>query len=267
MVPRILPVGRVFDGPTLLFDWSALEALADRSRETYAAAEPFPHVVLDGFLPADAVARLVGEFPPVEEFAADGPEGGNKIGKHDSTARTPMGAFTRSLLAQLSCAPFVDFLERLSGVAGLVSDPRGIDSALRHFVRGGRLAVHADFNMKGRLGLERRVNLILYVNEHWPAEYGGALELWDKQMIGCVKRIPPVFNRAIVFSPLDGAYHGFPDPVRCPAGESRKSLQLYYYAAPRPTVRPHRTIWRRRSYRSLVGRLRRRVSAGWSTRR
>jgi hypothetical protein len=260
MVTCTSPIGRVVEGPALLFDPSDLEKLADRLREDYAIAQPFPHVVLDDFLPVAAANRLVGEFPPVDEFVRDGPEGGNKIGKFDSSPRTPLGVFTRGLIAQLSSSPFMDFLERLSGVSGLLSDPRGVDSALRHFVRGGRLAVHADFNRQTRLGLERRLNLILYLNEHWPAEYGGALELWDRDMMGCVRRISPLFNRAVVFSPTDEAYHGFPDPVRCPEGDSRKSLQLYYYAAPRHGVELHYTIWRRRSLRSLVGRLRRRVS-------
>jgi hypothetical protein len=258
------PLGRVVESPALLFDRAALERLADRLREGYANAQPFPHAVLDHFLPEEAAARLVGEFPPVDEFVRDGTEGGNKLGKFNSAQRTPLGTFTRGLLAQLSCSPFTDFLERLSGVSGLVPEPRGVNSALRHFVRGGRLAVHADFSRTWGLGLERRVNLILYLNRHWPVEYGGALELWDRKMAACVKSIPPVFNRAIVFNPSSDAYHGFPDPLRCPEGESRKSLQLYYYAAPRVGVQLHSTIWRRRPVRWLVGRLRRRVVGLWS---
>jgi hypothetical protein len=256
--PVMPALARVVDG-VVLFDRTALERAAAARRDAYAHAAPFPHVVLDAFLPIEAAERIADEFPPIDGFVADGPEGGNKIGKHDSSARTTIGPFTRGVLAQLSCAPFTDFLEHLTGVAGLVSDPRGVDGALRHFVRGGRLAVHADFNVKGRLGLERRVNLIVYLNRRWPEEYGGALELWNRDMSACVTRVAPVFNRAVVFSPVDDGYHGFPEPLRCPEGESRKSLQLYYYAAPRPWVRPHLTLWRRPSYRGVLRRLRRRL--------
>jgi hypothetical protein len=242
--PRPQSIGELVNGPVLVFDRSALERLADGLREEYASAQPFPHVVLDDFLPGEAAARLVDEFPRVDEFARDATEGGNKLGKFNSAPRTPLGVFTRGLLAQLSCSPFVDFLERLSGVSGLVPNPRGVDGALRHFVRGGSLAIHADFNWKRSLELERRVNFILYLNEPWPQEYGGALELWDREGVACARRILPVFNRAIVFRPGRDAYHGFPDPVRCPEGGSRKSLQLYYYTAPRPESPPHSTIWR-----------------------
>jgi hypothetical protein len=82
--------------------------------------KPFPHVVLDDFLPAEAAARLLDEFPPIDAFVSDGPEGGNKVGKYDSTLVTELSPFIRNLLAQLCCSPFVDFLESLSGVSGLV---------------------------------------------------------------------------------------------------------------------------------------------------
>jgi hypothetical protein len=262
---RDTALGHVVEGPALLFDRAALDGLAERLRADYAAAQPFPHAVLDDFLPAEAAARLVREFPPIDAFRPDGPEGGNKAGKYDSAARTAVGAFTRGLLAQLCCSPFMPFLERLSGVPELLPDPRGVDSALRHFVRGGRLNVHADFNRRGELGLERRVNLILYLNEHWPESYGGALELWDRDMKRCVTRIPPAFNRAIVFNVAEDAYHGFPDPVQCAEGESRKSLQLYYYAAPRPGATPHSTLWRHGPKPSLARRVRGRLQRMWST--
>jgi hypothetical protein len=254
------PLGRVVEAPALLFDRAALEALAGRLRTPYAQAQPFPHVVIDGFLPPEAAARLVDEFPPISEFAWDGPEGGNKIGKYDSTESTPLGPFTRGVLAQLCCSPFLAFLERLSGIAGLVPDARGIERALRHFVPGGRLAIHADFNTSRALGLERRLNFILYLNRHWPPEYGGALELWDREMTGCVKSIAPTFNRAVVFDPANDGYHGFPDPVRCPDGDSRKTLQLYYYAAPRLEVPRQGTTWRWHPDDSLLARLRRRFT-------
>jgi len=215
--------------------------------------------VLDDFLPAEAAARLLDEFPPIDAFVSDGPEGGNKVGKYDSTLVTELSPFIRNLLAQLCCSPFVDFLESLSGVSGLVPDPHGTDHALRHFVRGGSLALHADFNTQKSLGLERRVNIILYLNRNWPAEYGAALEFWDRDMTVCAKSIAPVFNRAVVFSPTSDAYHGFPDPVRCPEGESRKSLQLYYYAAPRSGVALHGTT-RWHAQNSLLTRLRRRLT-------
>src|SRR5688572_5257129 len=46
-----------------LFDADHLVGLADRNRETYATADPFPHVVLDNFLPEDVASSVLREFP------------------------------------------------------------------------------------------------------------------------------------------------------------------------------------------------------------
>ncbi len=49
-----------------------------------------------------------------------------------------------------------------------------------------------------------------------------------------LSRIAPEFNRAVIFTTNDRTPHGFPEPLLCPQGETRKSLQLYYYTAGRP---------------------------------
>ena len=44
------------------------------------------------------------------------------------------------------------------------------------------LKVHADFNYHGHLKVDRRLNLLLYLNENWSEDFGGHLQLWDKEM-------------------------------------------------------------------------------------
>jgi hypothetical protein len=53
----------------------------------------------------------------------------------------------------------------------------------------------------------------------------------------CVQRVAPVFNRCIIFAVGPRALHGFPDPIQCPAGVSRKCLALYYFTAEKPAPR------------------------------
>jgi hypothetical protein len=50
----------------------------------------------------------------------------------------------------------------------------------------------------------------------------------------CEKRIMPVFNRMVIFDTTDFSYHGHPDRLACPEGNSRKSLALYYFSNGRP---------------------------------
>ena len=73
------------------------------------------------------------------------------------------------------------------------------------------------------------MNLILYLNPGWREEWGGALELWERNMTRCAARYLPLLNHALIFTTDEQSLHGFPDPLTCPVGQSRKSLALYYY--------------------------------------
>ena len=66
--------------------------------------------------------------------------------------------------------------------------------------------MHIDFNFHKRLRLDRRINLIVYLNRDWREEYNGHLELWDRTMTRCVRKVLPVFNRCVVFSTTDTSY-------------------------------------------------------------
>ena len=83
--------------------------------------------------------------------------------------------------------------------------------------------------------MDRRLNILIYLNKNWKKEYGGDLELWDKEMKNCKKKISPNFNKMVIFSTNDYSYHGHPEPVNCPVDFSRKSLALYYFSKGRPS--------------------------------
>jgi hypothetical protein len=91
--------------------------------------------------------------------------------------------------------------------------------------------VHADFNHHVSMNLERRINLLIYLNADWEPEYGGQLELWDNDMAKCCHSIVPALNRAVMFNTTSFSNHGNPNPVNHPLGISRKSIALYYYTA------------------------------------
>ncbi|HEV3457665.1 MAG TPA: 2OG-Fe(II) oxygenase, partial [Thermoanaerobaculia bacterium] len=94
--------------------------------------------------------------------------------------------------------------------------------------------------------LDRRLNLIVYLNKDWLPEYGGEIELWDRDMRRCAQRVLPVFNRTIVFNTTDTSFHGHPTPLACPDGRTRKSVSFYYYSNGRPAEErsaPHDTLF------------------------
>ncbi len=82
------------------------------------------------------------------------------------------------------------------------------------------------------------MNLLLYLNDGCPAEYGGGLELWSTAMKRCVEKIAPLGNRVVIFNTDADAFHGHPEPLQCPPGVARQSMALYYFTAEEdPVVR------------------------------
>lgn len=220
---------------------------ADPLREQYRSATPFPHIVLDGLFPDDVLARVLEQFPKPDEIdwvRFDSPTE-KKLGYfHTSELRDDLWRF----LMHMNSPPMLEFLERLTGIEGLVPDPYFGGAGPHQILPGGYLKVHADFNVHPKLNLDRRLNMLIYVNRDWREEYGGHLELWDTQMSACCEKILPVFNRTVVFDTTDTSYHGHPEPLRCPEGMSRKSVSLYYYTNGRPQEErtpPHDTIFKK----------------------
>jgi Rps23 Pro-64 3,4-dihydroxylase Tpa1-like proline 4-hydroxylase len=137
-------------------------------------------------------------------------------------------------LQELNSAEFLKFLESLTGIEGLIGDPYYEGGGIHETKKGGFLKVHTDFNYHKKLKLDRRINLLLYLNSDWKEEYGGHLELWDTDMSSCRRKLLPVINRMVIFSTTDFSYHGHPEPLSCPDNRSRRSLAFYYYTNGRP---------------------------------
>ncbi len=95
------------------------------------------------------------------------------------------------MLNEFNGLAFIDFLEELTGIRGLIPDTHFRGGAVHQVLPGGSLAIHADFNHDKYRKLDRRINVLLYFNKDWKDAYGGALELWDTKMKECRQRILP----------------------------------------------------------------------------
>lgn len=226
-----------------------LRDLAIKYSEAYSQAKPFPHIIINDFLPENLLENILNEFPKVD--AIDWQNFDNTSEKKlASKHELQMGDTTRLLLYQLNSSVFINFLESLTGIDGIISDPHFEGGGLHQIKRGGYLKMHVDFNRHNKLRLDRRLNLLIYLNKNWKEEYGGHLELWDRDMTRCEKKILPIFNRCVIFSTTDFSYHGHPEPLTCPEGQTRKSLALYYYSNGRPVEETsnssHSTIFQAR---------------------
>jgi hypothetical protein len=219
-----------------------------RWQRLYRAAEPYPHIVLDGFLPPERAARAADAFPTLADlpwYLYDNVFE-KKLVYNDVTE---MPQVLSDLMWDLNSTSFVALMEELSGIPELMADDSFRGGGLHCVRRGGKLDIHADFNIHPTTGLHRRLNAILFLNREWKPEYGGALELWNEDMSSCVQRILPEFNRLVVFRVDDTAFHGHPEPLQAPEGVLRKSMAWYYYSAGSPRAgpaMPHSTLYQRR---------------------
>jgi hypothetical protein len=209
-----------------------------RLARTYADASPFPHIVMDDFFPADRLKRVTAEL----RAARIDPEapGYGFMGKRRCSDPDKFPPEARRLIDDLTAPPFLRWLEELTGIADLQNDPFFEGGGLHQIPPGGYLKIHTDFNWHKRLGLHRRINLLLYLNEGWNEDWGGHLELWDEAAIGdphasAAVSIAPLFNRVVIFSTTDTSYHGHPVPLACPPDRTRNSIALYYYTKERPS--------------------------------
>ena len=216
----------------------------------FSLAEPFRHVVIDGFLDEDFCRRLRTDFPNFEERHALNEMGqvGGKAVRMD--VRDISDAY-RELDRHLQSQEFLDFVSAVTGIPDLLHDPDYVGGGTHENRHGQGLDAHVDFNYHPRTRWHRRLNLIVYLNEQWEPDWGGELELhsdpWDASA-NRTTAVSPLMNRAVIFETTESSWHGF-SRIELPEGarsNSRKSFAIYLYTSTRPaseTAPPHATIY------------------------
>lgn len=211
-----------------------LAQVAADSRDNYANANPFPFIKFDDFFSDDLLNNVLNEFPDLAHEDAREFSNSNER-KFAGKGEISFGGQTRLLMHFLNSEPFLEFIQSITGIEEkLLGDPYFTGGGLHEIKPGGLLKVHADFNKNRLTGLDRRVNVLIYLNKDWEDTYGGHFELWNSDVTECAERILPLFNRLVIFTTTDFSYHGHPNPLTCPDHRSRKSLALYYYSNGRP---------------------------------
>jgi len=213
-----------------LSDSATLASEGKKLSDAYAGNTPWPHIVIDDFLDPQLLEKVREEAASVrrseyyEKFV-------DRKTDHNKYAYAPdvVGLETSRLVNFLNSGPFVGYLEKLTGIEGLLADPSYFGGGLHKITTGGFLEMHTDFNLLKKYKLERRLNLLLYLNKNWQSSYNGSLELWDRASKTRVKEVPPIFNRCVVFSTTNDSMHGHPLPLATPEGVERMSIALYYY--------------------------------------
>jgi 2-oxoglutarate-Fe(II)-dependent oxygenase superfamily protein len=224
---RYVALVRARRAPVIAFD--KLAGLVPRLRSEWQSAEPFPHIVVDDFLPPNSADLVLKGF----DETTDGWVFHNHYNerKYCHSKKQLMHPHMKELFADLESPNWLAFLEQVTGMEALLADPT-LDgsSGLHKSLRGCYLNVHREsVGHNGHPDWKRQLNLLLYFNKDWQDDWNGELELHDHRTHSCAKRITPYFNRMVIFHTNDIAFHGNPGKLVCPEGVVRKSLATYYF--------------------------------------
>lgn len=230
---------------TLSTDTDVAKSTGASYAERYQAAKPYNHICIDNFLPTEVVDKVREDLKalPDAENAFDRSQ--ERFKTSYSPERMPF--YTKTVFQALNSRPFILFLEEMTGIKGLIPDPYYIGAGIHRVANGGHLDIHADFNLHKQMRLERRLNVLIYLNPEWREEWGGSFEVWNKDMTKKEASFVPTYNRMVCFSTGSDTFHGNPEPVNHPEGEHRFSIALYYYTATWDDSRKaHPTLFRPR---------------------
>jgi Rps23 Pro-64 3,4-dihydroxylase Tpa1-like proline 4-hydroxylase len=202
---------------------------------------PFRHWLLNGAVSTGLLEQLAAGVP-----AADWPHwvcySSAWEKKRTTRALDMLPVCFQLVFVWLMSNPWLARLEQLTGVQDLLADPDLHGAGLHVMDRGDYLTTHLDYNLHPQLLLERRLNLVLFLNQVWSEEWGGAFDLYDDMGEGPVKRIYPSFGQMVLWESSELAYHGT-QLVSLEAKHPRLTLACYYLSPPRPGVVRKRALF------------------------
>jgi hypothetical protein len=210
-----------------------------RYGDSFAHASPFKHTAIENFFEPNFAESLLADFPVFDPALAANEIYGGAWGKAVNTKIRQISPAYEELYEMIDSAEFLDFMGQVSGIRGLLPDPTHYGGGTHENRHGQDLDPHVDFNYDEPQKLHRRLNLIVYLNKGWKAEWGGSLEIHSnprRPLENQIRSYEPLFNRAVLFETNEYSWHGFPK-IELPEDErqrSRKSISIYLYTRERP---------------------------------
>lgn len=201
-------------------------------------SKPFPHCVIENFFDTKTANNLHENILHLNLKNADCKFTDKKdLHQYNKFAFSNIEKLPLSLkdiFMYLSSKEFITQIENLTGISNIVHGDYNLRGAGIHMIKNkGFLGMHTDFNTYDHpeFGkLDRRINLLVYMNKDWDSSYKGDLLMYHPNNISEVKCIQPIFNRCVIFNTTNKSVHGHPEPLSVPKEDIyRKSIAVYYY--------------------------------------
>ena len=208
----------------------------------YTKSPPYPHLVLDEFLPGETVSQLKDECNQIE-WTREFTRNGSRMLERQNITECPIAY---DVFQQLSSQKFLKWLGSITGHDDLIPDPHMIGAGYMRCSRGDSLKIHSDFNYNNTLGLYRMLTLNIYLNKDWQEKWNGDLQFWDFDRKKCVSNYFPEAGRAVLFRHHKYGFHGHPNPLECPEDVHRDGLRIFYYVTRtsyKMDKNPHRSLY------------------------
>jgi hypothetical protein len=197
--------------------------------------QPFPYAVIDNFFPADIAHTLSAEFPAYDSDVFNGKYFNQIEIKKTCNIWDRFPKLTYQAFQYLNSTEFLEFIASVTGQPKLYADS-GLHGGGWHIhPPAGKLNVHLDYSIHPKMSLQRKFNLLIYLNPNWQSDWGGELGLWtdnNGKPGNLVDKVEPKFNRAVIFDTTMNSWHGLEVPNSFPQGQDRKSMALYYLIDP-----------------------------------
>ena len=226
-------------------------------RQQYRTASPYSFLKIENLLEPAFAREVAAAYPSFEDATAQG-RSFKSVNERRKVQITDAKLFPEPvarLNAALASPEFLADLSYITGIPGLLADEQLVGGGIHVTGPGGRLDVHVDFNYIESRKLHRRLNLLLYLNPVWKEQWGGHIQLWDKDVTECRQALAPALNRCVIFETSDISFHGV-TPVTAAAPYARQSFATYYYTREAPLHWKgvaHSTIFKARPEERLRG--------------
>lgn len=213
-----------------MLNYNLLEAQTDDYAKGFAEAKPCRHIVIDEFIDREIADKAFQNFPKMEEM--DTLKDFRQYKAQDPAIDKFHPIFGEIIFQQLHSERFLKIISKITGIFDLIGDNQLYAAGLAQGGNGSFLNIHIDNSSHPATNYYRRLNLLLYLNKNWTEEKGGDLEIWSPDMSQSVA-ILPVFNRMVIFATDKQSWHGY-RRVNTPDGDTRKSINIYYFTEQSP---------------------------------
>ena len=202
--------------------------------QSYQGTTPYPYAVQDDILDESFAYMLQKEIMEIPDEAWDRYENPfeSKFTLRDKYQFPP------HLSALFDELQRKEVVEQLSAIVGhkLLVDPTRNFWGVHKYNHGDKLDIHVDAGLHPTTKQKKQVTFGIYLSANWREEYGCHLEVWsgenaalhDAKLLERIASVAPLFNRMVLFTCNDVAWHGNPEPAICPEDAKRIFITISY---------------------------------------